>query len=56
MKASSKFAGFTAGLAVVFALAFGAGSAFGPGATPTTHTDTTPTLDTTDPAPAGHGH
>lgn len=43
MNASSKFAGFTVGLAAVFGLAFGAGDAFGPegAAPPDTHDTST---------------
>ncbi|MFD6859175.1 hypothetical protein LSF60_12640 [Rhodococcus pyridinivorans] len=60
MKTSTKVAGFTVGLAAVFALGLGAGAVLGPEATPpaATHsTDTAPGTDAaTDPVPAGHGH
>ncbi|BAH55738.1 MULTISPECIES: hypothetical protein [Rhodococcus] len=56
MNASSKFAGFTVGLAAVFALALGAGAAFGPEGTTPADTHDTSTHDagsvSTSDAPA----
>ncbi|AII11172.1 hypothetical protein [Rhodococcus opacus] len=53
MNASSKFAGFTVGLAAVFALALGAGAAFGPEDTAPADTHDTQTHDAGTGSTAG---